>query len=251
MTGERKTVINLGGKSREEWDRIIREASRIPDPGMRIEAVSREFLGIPYVGFTLIGDSEGGETPVINLAGVDCFTFLDYVEAMRISRSFESFLKNVAVIRYKGGQPLYEGRNHFFSDWVETNSAFVRDVTEETGGNVSRRVRKHLNLRGDGGLYVAGMGVTARDISYIPGDRIDDDVRARLGTGDYIGIYGEDQGLDVTHVGIVIRKEGGLYFRHASSDQRVRKVVDQDFAAYTTPRPGIVVYRPVDGSVAL
>ena len=46
-------------------------------------------------------------------------------------------------------------------------------------------------------------------------------------TGDYIGIYTPAEGLDVSHVGICIRRENRILLRHASSI--AQKVIDQDF----------------------
>ena len=73
------------------------------------------------------------EVLTINLAGVDCFTLLDYVEAMRLSASFDDFKKNLKKIRYQSGIVDYQHRNHFFTDWIEFNSDLVADVTKQIG----------------------------------------------------------------------------------------------------------------------
>ena len=64
----------------------------------------------------------------------------------------------------------------------------------------------------------------------------------RLRIGDYIGIYAEADGLDVSHVGIIVRRAGRIFLRHASLIERM--VVDQDLRAYISEKPGIVVLRP-------
>jgi len=61
-------------------------------------------------------------------------------------------------------------------------------------------------------------------------------------TGDYIGIYSDLPGLDVSHVGIVVKDGPNINFRHASS--AARKVIDEDFSEYIAGKPGIVVLRP-------
>jgi hypothetical protein len=53
------------------------------------------------------------------------------------------------------------------------------------------------------------------------------------------------EGLDVSHVGIIIRDRDALLLRHASSDRRFRKVVDQDFQTYISGKPGLIVLRPI------
>jgi hypothetical protein len=63
-----------------------------------------------------------------------------------------------------------------------------------------------------------------------------------LRTGDYAGLYTEKSGLDVSHVGIIIKERGATLLRHASSLQK--KVIDQDLVKYLTDKPGLVVLRP-------
>jgi len=69
---------------------------------------------------------------------------------------------------------------------------------------------------------------------------VDQKIVSQLRTGDFIGIYSQASGLDVSHVGLAVRKDGVLHFRHASSAQEFRRVIDQDFFSYVAPRPGIV-----------
>ena len=61
--------------------------------------------------------------------------------------------------------------------------------------------------------------------------------------GDYIGIYTHIEGLDVTHVGILIKKEGKAYLRHASSKKEFLKVIDEPFESYIKNTPGFIVLR--------
>jgi hypothetical protein len=52
-------------------------------------------------------------------------------------------------------------------------------------------------------------------------------------------------GLDVTHVGIVIRRNGKIFLRHASSKKSVRKVVDVELLDYLGGEKGLVILRPL------
>jgi hypothetical protein len=239
-----KPVIRLGKWSEESLDRLIRRVSGIPDPGPRIASISEEFLGLPYRGYTLVGDCDTTEALVIDLEGVDCFTFIDYVEAMRISNSYPEFRASLARVRYRGGIIAYGERNHFFSDWIESNSSLVHDVTGEVGQNALRRQVKTLNANEEGGFFLPGLKVKEREINYIPAPLIDDSIAGRLETGDYVGIYSMTAGLDVSHVGIFVRTGKNIFLRHASSSEQVRKVVDQEFRTYVAGKPGIVVLRP-------
>ncbi len=102
---------------------------------------------------------------------------------------------------------------------------------------------KLLNQREDGSYFLPGIQPKDRLITYLPVDMIDDSILSELRTGDYIGIYSEKQGLDVSHVGIFIKEENKTYLRHASSLKEYRKVVDQDFKDYMADKPGILVFR--------
>ncbi len=68
--------------------------------------------------------------------------------------------------------------------------------------------------------------MTARDITYIPSASIDENTLSLLEEGDYIGIYTDLAGLDVTHTGIFIRGENGPVLRNASSLSSNMQVVD-------------------------
>jgi hypothetical protein len=236
--------IILGKWTREALDAILREASGIDDAGKRIAFLSKPFLEVNYSESTLIGDVHTEEICVIDLSGVDCFTYLDYVEAMRLSSTFDAFIENVKKVRYRSGRASFDERNHFFTDWPEFNSDLVVDVTEKAGGGRVLKVQKTLNQKQDKTYFVKGLSPQQRNIAYIPSKAIDDDLLKRIQTGDYLGIYTNEQGLDVSHIGILIRETGNITFRHASS--RHGKVMDQDFRKYISDRPGIIIVRPKD-----
>lgn len=236
--------INLGGRDRESLDKMLRASSGIRDTGQRIEMLSGQFLGVPYVESTLMGNASSKEVLVINLGGVDCFTFLDYVEAMRRSGSFDEFREQVRKVRYRDGEIAFKNRNHFFTDWREFNQSFAEDVTPHVGAGMARKTAKILNKKRDGSCFIQGIEPVRREIYYISSSDIGESVAGRMNTGDYIGIYSGEEGLDVSHAGILVRRNDSLYLRHASSSSACRQVVDQDFIQYISDRPGIVVLRP-------
>ncbi len=237
-------LIYLGKFSKDGLDQIIRKASEIRDTGKRIDFLSRQLLDLDYLESTLIGDINIPEVLVINLEGVDCFTFIEYIEAMRLSCSFSEFKANVRNVRYKSGIVTFENRNHFFTDWREFNSDFIDDITEEIGAKKTIRVQKTLNQKKDRTYFLPGIQTVKREIKYIPSESIDNSVLSKLKTGDYVGIYSTLKGLDVSHVGIIIKDGDKIYLRHASSLKKHRKVVDQDFKKYISGKLGIIVFRP-------
>jgi len=233
----------LGHWTADRLDKLLQKSSAISGISARIDFLSKQFLDVPYKESTLIGDVNTDEVFVINLEGVDCFTLLDYVEALRVSKSFSEFKGNLLKVRYQSGEIAFKKRNHFFTDWKEFNSVFIDDATEGIGGGKTKKIKKYLNERDDKSLCLPGVPCRERELAYIPSSVIDERISGALRTGDYIGIYSDRKGLDVSHVGILIRNNDTVSVRHASS--RHGKVLDEDFQKYVSDKPGIVVLRPV------
>ncbi|MEA5217531.1 DUF1460 domain-containing protein [Enterobacter cloacae] len=201
---------------------------------------------------TLIGDPDTPEILVADFNRVDCFTLIDYVEALTHSNDQKSFLQNLVRIRYTGGHVDYLHRRHFFSDWFATAPRNARDIPPYISPDYIV-VDKQLNRKQDGGEYIPGLGIHLRKINYIPGKAINQKVVNHLNDGDYVGIYSPLDGLDVSHVGIVVRHDGQVWFRNTSSLTGNRKVMDSPFLEYMRTKPGIVVLRagsqPVTGAM--
>lgn len=222
---------------------MLNRASGPSSIGEKIEIISRQLLDVTYQAGTLVGSSDVPESLVINLDALDCFTFIDYVEAMRRSDSFESFRENLIKTRYRKGVVSFMTRNHFFTDWIENSQGHIKDVTKEAGGDSAVTVIKELNKKPDGSLYLKGISPVKRKIEYIPLGCLDQVVMDGLRTGDYAGIYSNAPGLDVSHVGIIIKAEDRLFLRHASSAHM--KVVEEDFTEYMSGKPGLILLRPL------
>jgi N-acetylmuramoyl-L-alanine amidase-like len=239
--------MNLGRFSEEQINGLLSESSRMGDLSERVSFLSGQLLGTDYRESTLIGDRDTPEVFVINLEGVDCFTFIDYVEAMRLSKTPAGFKDNLMRVRYRGGIVSFENRNHFFTDWREFNANLVDDVTGEIGGVKAEKIKKVLNQKEDGTSILPGIQPVQREIVHIPSEVTDGSVFRKLSTGDYIGVYSQAKGLDVSHVGIVIKDDSKIWLRHASAQEKYRKVVDEDFKEYILNKPGIIVLRPNPG----
>jgi len=59
-----------------------------------------------------------------------------------------------------------------------------------------------------------------------------------------VGVYSELPGLDVSHVGIIVKK-GKTFLRHASSREQCEKVIDQPLDEYIEGKAGIIILRPL------
>lgn len=242
MTSRERKIINFGAWTQAGLEKMSARAAQIRSAGRKIEFISRQFLGVDYKERTLVGDEKTPEKLVVDFSGVDCFTYIDYVEAFRLSDSFLSFTNNLAHVRYRADIISYDHRNHFFTDWLDANRGFVEDVTQQIGGRHTLSSRKLLNRKEDGTVYLPGIEPVERTVYYIPTSAMNDSVIRKRRTGDYIGIYTDNHGLDVSHVGIFIRSKGRAYLRHASSVYK--KVVDQELTGYMRDKPGFLVLRP-------
>ncbi len=213
------------------------------DPGERIRRISHEMLGTLYRSGTLVGGPEVPERLVVRLDAFDCLTFLETVEALRRSRQGSDFREHLRDVRYFGGVVSYPTRRHFFSDWIRPGEGRLQDVTSRIGGDRVFSVTKQLNRKSADALWLAGMPVTTRTIHYIPAGLIDAAVLAGLQDGDYVGIYTDQPGLDVSHTGLIVKTNDAIMLRHASSRRDVARVIDEDLVAYLHNKPGLIIYR--------
>lgn len=237
-------LIDTGALSADMINDKLGGLKDVTLPQYRIKSISEMFLGTPYGGGTLQSNDGEQEHLVVDFTSLDCFTFLDYVEALRLSQDFDGFVNNLRYIRYKDGDISFLRRNHFFTDWAQTKH--VADVTKLIGGEHTLESDKMLNETYDERAYVPGVPSVERKIFYIPAHAlIEYNLADKLQTGDYVGFYTDKPGLDVTHVGIIIHDGNRLTLRHASSRKTNMKVVDQDFTEYLKHVKGIIVLRPV------
>lgn len=223
------------------WAQNLLQRTAGSNSGEKVASISSAFLGTPYRANTLIGSHTSNEVFVTQLHVVDCMTYLEYVEALRRSRNPADFTNSLRNLRYKNGQISYATRRHFFSDWLEQKE-WLQDVTRQVGGKAALSVTKQLN-QGSEKLLLPGVASPLRTLHYIPSFRLSPEVLGNLQSGDYVGMYTDREGLDVNHVGIVIKTDSQLLFRHADPDAPNRKVVDVDFLKFFKHQRGILVYR--------
>ena len=207
---------------------------------LKITEISKYFLGVPYKKNSLIGSATTQEQFVIDLEGVDCMTFIEYVEALRLSEDLNSFIENLRYVRYFDGVVDFKKRRHFFTDWQDLKS--VKDVTLEIAEKMALTAIKNLN-------FINGIEPKQRIINYIPLETIEK-ILSKLKSGDYCGFYTSKEGLDVTHVGIIIVNGNNFKLRHASSLKGY--VIDEDFLTYLknpvcqqAGKEGIIIFRAI------
>jgi hypothetical protein len=222
------------------------------------------FAKSPYVEHSLEYEPEA---LVVNLGEFDCTTFVE--SCLAISRSirsgkpdFEQYASELKNIRYRNGiVDDYSSRIHYFSDWIFLNDhkQLIRDITKEIGGEtffkeitfMSKHPDSYRQLARDTALVeiiaMQEQEISAREMYFISKDRIAE-VEADLKEGDIVGITTSISGLDIMHVGILIRNSGRIHLLHASS--RFKKVLISeeplgDYLANNKSATGIMIARPL------
>lgn len=156
MADAAKYKIVIDGYSARKVDEII-QGEVLPNAkanqGDLIGLVSSTFLQTPYQADTLFGSQSTPEQLVVNFRGVDCFTLVDYVQALTKSNSRQAFLRQLVKTRYVDGKVSYLTRRHFLSDWFAKSPQNARDVTPEISPHYLT-AEKHLNLKpGEGNTF--------------------------------------------------------------------------------------------------
>lgn len=225
---------------------------------------ARFFLGIPYVAATLEKEPEG---LVVNVRQMDCTTFVENVLALVRTLqsprpSFDVFCRELQTIRYREGRITgYPDRLHYMSDWIWENGrrGIVRDISREAGGeplplhlsfiSTHPEAYKQLKQRPDRVRQIAAQEqeINNRTYYYVSKTKIDT-VAQRLQSGDIVCFVTTVAGLDVSHVGILLRQGKNLTFIHASTTAKRVIVNPTSLQAYTAQMKsnrGILVARPL------
>jgi hypothetical protein len=225
-----------------------------------------DFLNTPYVAKTL--DKELEEKLVINLHQLDCTTFAE--NCLALARAVKSgkptvsnFCSELESIRYRNGKlDGYASRLHYFSEWILDNETrgHVIAMSARMGGVelpltlnfMSTHPKEYPQLVNDPAAtaLVKSMEekVSASKFWYIPVGQFQS-VSGQVRDGDIVTLTTSIPGIDVTHVGILFRKEGVVHMLHASSTVQKVVVSTEPFAQYLSKSrktTGIMIARPVE-----
>lgn len=237
--------VNLVNFHNEATDTIritemLIEAEKISDPNERIIMLAKKFEGVPYVASTL-ESTDGEEHLTVNLDELDCTTYVDVVSALAYTvgqhrTSWRDFIVSLERLRYRGGEmDGYPSRLHYFSDWVVDNTARgnIREVTNRMP--VYKDVVKSLNFMTRNRDKYAALADSATfeklksyEIGYrnhhypvVETSRLNSrELREALKNGDIVAIVTKAPGLDVTHLGFIVKDAKGIpYLLNASSTE--------------------------------
>lgn len=207
------------------------------NPNQLVEFIGREFIGTPYKAGTLEGSPEA---LTVNLEEMDCTTFMETVVALALTVenhrcSWIDFLDMLETIRYRNGYADgYASRLHYISDWVITNThrGYIKDVTDripqsdvqiKTLDFMSRNRSKYPALSDSTsfeGIKNMEVGYRSHRFPYIKSARLSSKpIINALKGGDIVALTTKTNGLDVSHVGILVIEKDGPHLLHASSKE--------------------------------
>lgn len=265
-----KMGTDIYSSSVEEDTRILDQAigqlseERHLPPGELMIKAGMFFMGTPYVGGTL--EQDGEERLVVNLRELDCTTFaetcLALTNTVRSSNPGpEQYVRELTRVRYRDSRINgYTSRLHYTTDWIYNNQQkdLVRDVTrdiveepyEKQINFMSTHPGSYRHLKGDndltGRIAEIEAEISERPRFYIPKDK-EKEMNEHLRDGDIVALTTSINGLDVSHMGIVVRKGNKAHLLHASLT--AKKVVLSEETLYeylqnSKTVTGIIVARP-------
>jgi hypothetical protein len=224
-----------GSSSRRRIQKLLSTAGSKRSAGARIEAVSRQFLGLPYSS-TLIGSAQQPEVFVASLDRFDCVTYIETVVALARASNAAQFAEFLRHLRYDHGRVAWEKRNHYMTHWIRNNTH--NGTVRQIGAHVPNREKTRvLNV-------VPGLPASSVRFECIPKQAIKR-LAPELQTGDLIFFASTRKHLDVFHCGLLIRDGEHLRMRHASRSRK--SVVEQELDEFlkNNRMAGVMVVRPI------
>jgi hypothetical protein len=223
------------------------------------------FMETPYVAHTLEKGDE--EQLVVNLRELDCTTLVENCLALAKTiqsgeHTFEQFTKKLKNVRYRNGKiDGYTSRLHYTTDWIFDNQQkkLVRNLSKEIGATpypkeinfMSTHPDSYRQLK-DSSHLVEIIAQKENDINsrqhfYISEEKLAE-VEDQLMDGDIVGITTSINGLDISHMGILVRKAGRIHLLHASSSAEKVVLSEETLEEYllnSKSATGIMVARPL------
>jgi hypothetical protein len=166
-------------------------------------------------------------------------------------------------IRYRGGKmDGYASRLHYFSEWIQDNESrgHVKSMAASMGGSIlplslnimSTHPEDYPQLKNDPAITtqikVIEEKVSAQKFYFIPASQFES-IESLVKDGDIVTLTTTIPGIDVSHVGILLKKEGRVYLLHASSTAQKVVISTEPFAQYLTKSKkttGVMIARPIE-----
>ena len=224
----------------DEIDALIRQVDKSKMTNAeKIAFYSELFLGCPYSLKESLGDGPYAKydtAPLVNFKKVNCMTFCEEVLALSLSATYEEMFNVLQHIRYRNGIISMSTRNHYtMADWLPENKWCLRDVTYNIGRRkYCRRMTKIISHK----KFFTEKGYTDIEpikpdrklsIWYIPKEYLLS-VSSKLKSGDIAALIQDKEGIFAAHMGIIIKKDQEMYFRHSTISEGT--TLDEKFGDY-------------------
>lgn len=247
----------------EEKLNVFKSRSALPISEL-ITEIGLSFLGTPYVVASLENGLE--EKMVINLRELDCTTFAENCLALARTvkagkTDFESFVSELVQIRYRDGvRDQYPSRLHYFVEWISNNQKKgLIDGTPNQNGIKSNKVINYMSTHPANypvlkehpelipAIAAQEKALTQTGFMFFPKNDIPN-LYKQLQHGDIIALTSNIDGVDVNHVGIILKKGTEFYLLHAPLSGKKVLVSEgpiTDFIKPESKNNGIMIARPV------
>ncbi len=200
--------------------------SGLDEANSLVEFYARELLGTPYVAHTLEGDEE---LLTINIHELDCTTFIESLYALAratLNRrySWRDYAANLENLRYRNGEMGdYSSRLHYISEWIIDNRmrGNMQEITPDLPHAdylvknidfMTHHTDSYRQLKNDSAMVekIRRFELRNHRFPYIKRSWLNDKaLKAALRSGDFIGLVTKVEGLDISHMGIVIVDDKG------------------------------------------
>lgn len=251
--------ISASRENRERVNQILSgfSAGRETDEGFGslVIALGESFLGTPYVAHTLgVSDTE---RLVVNLAKLDCTTFVENVLALALTAEqgktgFEDFASLLAFLRYREAYPNgYASRLHYFSEWLQLHAqqGLLELVSDSIGSKPFDNRVSFMTTHPEAYPPLADLAlleqmkevekkVSAQQMRFIPREEIRN-LEGHIQNGDVIAFTTDIEGLDVSHTGFAFFREGRLHLLHASTRSHSVEISPVPLSEYLAGLPRV------------
>ncbi len=198
-----------------------------PSSGVRLESLTRAYLGVAYRRDPLGEESGPDRDPLYRRDAVDCQTFVEQVLAEYLSPDHPPARADLVRIRYRDATVAFNSRRHFcVPDWFAPDFP-AHEITSAVGLAATRTLRRTLTPR----KYLPGLDAAAYPVSvrtvtvkYLP-STLAHSWAPQIPSGTIVMLLGDRPGIVISHMGWAFQTPAGCMLRHAS-DRRGR-VVDE------------------------
>ncbi|KZR85884.1 N-acetylmuramoyl-L-alanine amidase-like domain-containing protein [Synechococcus sp. MIT S9504] len=223
-------------------------------PSEAMARLAEFFIGSPYLAMSL--DQLGREQLRLDLTQFDCMLFVEQLLAMVSADSFVDFADRTRSLRYRNGEIGYCTRQHYFHDWVgsaqaqgviESAPVWSAQATRNLPLNFMSSHRDRYPALQAPGLFDC---IRAREQGrrieqhYLPLASLEAALPS-LQSGDIFAVATRVNGLDVSHMGVLVREGSRLDAIHAAPGRGVMR--SRSFVRYLSSVPdaiGAVIVRP-------